>query len=379
MSATSLASLSAHTLAFATTSEVTLDRWIGLCRPGFEGDLAAELTSVLAEEGVGGYARTEVGEGLVEWVAYGLSARELLALRSLPSLQALVFCRQLSLAGPQLTELDPADRASGLVAAAPWSAAEVLVESPAGPAYAGLERLAKRLPGPIRGALGEAGKLSGPQDRKLRLHVTLASGTSAWVGYAPAALSLAEPGGVRRLRRLAGAPSRSGLKLQEAFLHFLSPAERHLAFAGRPTAVDLGAAPGGWTFVLRSLGAEVLAVDNGALDPRLAEDPLVIHVKGDAFTYEPPRTVDWLVCDVVDKPARVVETLARWLRRRWAMRAIFNLKLPMKQRHAAVMDARERLFRILGPRAEEYTFAVKQLYHDREEVTCYAAPRGGDH
>ena len=186
MSATSLASLSAHTLAFATTSEVTLDRWIGLCRPGFEGDLAAELTSVLAEEGVGGYARTEAGEGLVEWVAYGLSARELLALRSLPALQALVFCRQLSLAGPQLTGLDPADRASGLVAAAPWSAAEVLVESPAGPAYAGLERLAKRLPGPIRGALGEAGKLSGPQDRKLRLHVTLASGTSAWVGYAPA-------------------------------------------------------------------------------------------------------------------------------------------------------------------------------------------------
>ena len=70
-----------------------------------------------------------------------------------------------------------------------------------------------------------------------------------------------------------------------------------------------------------------------------------------------------------------METLARWLRRRWAMRAIFNLKLPMKQRHAAVMDARARFFRILGPRAEEYTFAVKQLYHDREEVTCYAALR----
>ena len=42
-----------------------MDRWIGLCRPGFEGDLAAELTTVLAEEGVGGYARTEAGEGLV--------------------------------------------------------------------------------------------------------------------------------------------------------------------------------------------------------------------------------------------------------------------------------------------------------------------------
>ena len=56
--------------------------------------------------------------------------------------------------------------------------------------------------------------------------------------------------------------------------------------------------------------------------PRILSDSR----KGDAFTYEPPRTVDWLVCDVVDKPARVVETLARWLRRRWAMQAIFNLK-----------------------------------------------------
>ena len=134
MSATSLVSLSERTSAFATTSKVSLDRWIGLCRPGFEGDLAAELTSVLAEEGVGGYARTEAGEGLVEWVAYGLSARELLALRSLPALQELVFCRQLSLAGPQLTALDPEDRASALAAAAPWAAAEVLGETPAGPA-----------------------------------------------------------------------------------------------------------------------------------------------------------------------------------------------------------------------------------------------------
>jgi 23S rRNA (cytidine2498-2'-O)-methyltransferase len=353
-----------------------MDRFLGLCRPGFEGDLAAELTVALAEEGVGGYARTQAGEGVVEWVAYGVSGRELLALRGAPSLQNLVFCRQLSVTGPCLENLDPTDRASGLAGGAPWPVADVLVETPPGPAFAGLERLSKRLAGPVRGALERAGRLAGPRDQKLRLHITLTSGTAAWVGYAPVSLSLEEPGGVRRLRRLAGAPSRSGVKLQEAFLAFLTPTERHLTFAGRPRAVDLGAAPGGWTFVLRSLGAEVFAVDHGALAPELADDPLVIHVRADAFTYEPPVPVDWLCCDVVDKPARVVETLARWLRRRWAARAIFNLKLPMKQRHAAVVDARARFFRTLGPRAEEYTFSVKQLYHDREEVTCYAAPRG---
>ena len=64
--------------------------------------------------------------------------------------------------------------------------------------------------------------------------------------------------------------SRSGLKLQ-SLLHFLSPAERHLALRD-DRGGDLGPRPG-WTFVLRSLGVEVLAVDNGALDPRLAEDP----------------------------------------------------------------------------------------------------------
>jgi 23S rRNA (cytidine2498-2'-O)-methyltransferase len=84
--------------------------------------------------------------------------------------------------------------------------------------------------------------------------------------------------------------------------------------------------------------------------------------------------VDWLVCDVVDKPARVVELMARWLRRGWARRALFNLKLPMRRRWAAVSDARARFARTLGPEADAFTMTVRQLCHDREEVTCLARP-----
>ncbi len=48
-----------------------------------------------------------------------------------------------------------------------------------------------------------------------------------------------------------------------------------------------------------------------------------------------------------------------------------NLKLPMKQRYAEVKRLLERIeegFKARGIRVE---IGCKQLYHDREEVTCH--------
>jgi 23S rRNA (cytidine2498-2'-O)-methyltransferase len=67
--------------------------------------------------------------------------------------------------------------------------------------------------------------------------------------------------------------------------------------------------------------------------------------------------------------------MARWLRRGRARRALFNLKLPMRRRWQAVEDARVRFERVLGEAAPDFSLRIHQLYHDREEVTCYAAPR----
>jgi 23S rRNA (cytidine2498-2'-O)-methyltransferase len=351
------------------------DRLVVLCRPGFEGDCAAELTERAAIAGAWGHARTRDDAGLLEFFPGGIAPLDLLATDAFAE---RVFPRQWLAAGPPVDDLPPEDRIGPLLEGWRTPVADALAETADGDEHRSLARLAQRLTGPLRGAFQRANLWVPDEASAPRVHLVLDAGTRAWIGCSPQERSSPSPGGVVRLRTHRDAPSRSALKLEEALSVLLDPTERHLQFAGRQVAVDLGAAPGGWTWVLRREGVEVVAVDNGALAPVLQGDPAVQHVRADAFTWQPlAPPVDWVTCDVVDKPARVVETLARWLRRGWARRALFNLKLPMARRWQAVADARVRFEKVLGERSGEFDLRIRQLYHDREEVTCLALPRSG--
>jgi 23S rRNA (cytidine2498-2'-O)-methyltransferase len=341
-----------------------------LCRPGFEGDAVAELADRATASDTWGHGRTRDGTGLAEF----FPADDPLALLAEPAFAERVFPRQWCATGEAVEDLPPGDRLAPLLEGLTTPVGDAVVETADGDAHRPLGRLVRQLAGPLRGALEARGLLVNSA-RAPRLHVVLDDGARAWLGLSPQGVSSARSGGLVRLRQGRGAPSRSALKLDEALATMLTPEAAHLLFANRPTAVDLGAAPGGWTWVLRRRGARVIAVDNGALAPGLASDPEVEHVRADAFTFEAPAPVDWLVCDVVDKPARVVELMARWLRRGRAKRAVFNLKLPMRRRWAAVADARARFERTLGDAAGDFTLDARQLCHDREEVTCLALPR----
>jgi len=78
--------------------------------------------------------------------------------------------------------------------------------------------------------------------------------------------------------------------------------------------VDLGASPGGWTWVLASLGAHVTSVDKADLAPHIAAMPNVEHLKESAFGLEPRSLdADWLVADIICYPARMLRLLERWL------------------------------------------------------------------
>src|SRR3546814_17919758 len=70
------------------------------------------------------------------------------------------------------------------------------------------------------------------------------------------------PLGIPRLRLHADAPSRSALKLEEALLTLLDDRERARLLREGMHAADLGAAPGGWTWVLTRPGVRVSAIDN---------------------------------------------------------------------------------------------------------------------
>ena len=96
------------------------------------------------------------------------------------------------------------------------------------------------------------------------LHVLFPDGAHAYVGASVAPWASRWTMGIPRLRMPGGAPSRSTLKLAEAFVTFLGDREPEVLRAGM-RAVDLGAAPGGWTWQLARRGLRVTAVDNGPL------------------------------------------------------------------------------------------------------------------
>ncbi len=135
--------------------------------------------------------------------------------------------------------------------------------------------------------------------------------------------------------------------------------------------MDLGAAPGGWSWQLLHDGLHVTAVDNGALAPVVADHPNLEHRCEDGFGFRPKRPVDWLVCDMIEQPNRVAVLMAQWLARGDCQRALFNLKLPMKKRQQSVAECQAAIDDALRDSARPYTLTLRQLYHDRDEVTAY--------
>ena len=333
------------------------DMLVVLCRSGFEAECIAELGSSSADGAT-------TGSGWVT-VPAGPRAGEEAALR-LSRFRGLAFARDRFL-GSAFRIADPSDRVSPLLslAAARGPFGTVWLQHADTEDGRSVGRLCRRLQARFEGGLGKAGLLRGASPR--RLHVLFVDGTHGFIGVSDARNGACWSMGIPRLR-MAGAPSRSASKLEEALLWFLGDDPKGLLAPGM-SAVDLGAAPGGWTWVLARRGLRVSAVDHGHLSAAALDAGVVNYVSADAFTYRPQRAVDWMVCDVVDKPARTAALVQRWLQQRWCRRTVFNLKLPMKQRHAELQRILARLAQDLGPGLR---LEARQLYHDREEVTVFA-------
>lgn len=233
--------------------------------------------------------------------------------------------------------------------------------------------LCRRLSVPLAAAAYRAGLLAPDEPRGLRLHVVFVAATRAWVGTSRAATGSPWPMGVPRLALPRSAPSRSTLKLAEALMTFLTEDERLTLLKPGMRAVDLGAAPGGWTWQLAQRGLSVTAIDNGLLRGGVAHDPLVEHLRADGLNWRPRRPVDWMVCDIVEQPSRIAALVAAWVADGACRRTIFNLKLPMKKRYAEVERCATLIGDALSRRRLRHTLRFKQLYHDREEITGYCA------
>jgi 23S rRNA (cytidine2498-2'-O)-methyltransferase len=168
--------------------------------------------------------------------------------------------------------------------------------------------------------------------------------------------------GQQRMSMDPEAPSRSFLKLEEAFRVFgCEPKEDDVV-------VDLGAAPGGWSHSALKRGASVTAIDNGPLRDPVKSHKKMQHFKVDALTYEyeQENAADWLLCDILEKPSIILDLLHKWLSQKWCRRFIVNFKVGRSDPILLLKEIRDARKGLL-PYCDR--LIIRHLYHDREEIT----------
>jgi 23S rRNA (cytidine2498-2'-O)-methyltransferase len=346
---------------------LSIEGLIAYCRPGFEPDLAAELSHHAGLHGIPAYAKTERNSAYVLMLG---APRE--QLNDAIAYEQLIFARQKYALIDELKELDVGDRITPVLEALGGKGryGELSVEHPDSDDARQLAGLAKAFGNALRPALRKRGLLSEkPNDKLPLLHVIFISNKHLLLASSIADDRSPWPMGIPRLRQDTRAPSRSAMKLDEALLCLLTPAERMNLLQPDMKAADLGAAPGGWSWVLAKHHLHVSAIDNGPMDAEALATGLIEHIRADGFHWQPARPIDWMVCDMVETPSKVARRMAQWFANGWCRNAIFNLKLPMKKRWeetALCLDLFEKQCQ------KPMLIRAKQLYHDREEITVFA-------
>jgi 23S rRNA (cytidine2498-2'-O)-methyltransferase len=172
-------------------------------------------------------------------------------------------------------------------------------------------------------------------------------------------------GGMIHYKKSENDISRAKYKLMEAIEVF------KIELGGFHSALDLGAAPGGWTSVLLEYGLEVTAVDTGDMDARLSKYPNFKFIKSNASELELEKdSFDLMTSDISWNPkntARLINNASAYLKSGGT--AVVTLKFmgdKVRKTIKEVLAIYKEVFEILE---------VKQLFHNREEVTLHLKKR----
>ena len=344
------------------------------CRSGYESDCAAEIQFLANKFGCQGYCKTKPDSGHVLFCTADQTTAQKLYEKI--DFSQLIFARQWFVLYAWLKDLPQQDRISPvidclreIISEFGLTIKQTVIQQSSPEAKDNIQRFVSSLTPLLLKAIKKhlsPAPAEHSHDRSL-LQLCFVDTQQLFLGYLPQGVDWA--GGIPRLKIPASAPSRSYLKLEEALIRFIPEKQREHCLAPGMSATDLGAAPGGWSWLLIQNHLKVMAVDNGPLKTHLLDSGLCTHIRQDAFSYEPGQRCDWLVCDIVDKPLRVLALIRRWLSNRWCHRVIFNLKLPMQQRFRFIQ---KELFPWLQELQRDNlitNWQAKHLYHDRHEIT----------
>ena len=104
-------------------------------------------------------------------------------------------------------------------------------------------------------------------------------------------------------------PSRAYLKLWEFFTLYHKP-----PISGTPV-IDMGACPGGWSWVLAMLGLNVTSVDKAPLEDKILNLPNVHFLQESAFGLNPKSVghIEWFFSDIICYPDRLLKLIKDWM------------------------------------------------------------------
>ena len=150
-----------------------------------------------------------------------------------------------------------------------------------------------------------------------------------------------------------GPPNRAYLKLWEAFTRI----ERMPKKGER--CLDAGASPGGWTWVVSTLDANVVAIDRSPLEKDLMKHPRVDFTHGDAFAMRPGhKRFDWLLSDVACYPEKLFDWIEPWVKSGLVKNFVCTLKFQGKSHYGAI----KKFEKIPGSE-------IFHLFHNKHELT----------
>lgn len=168
-------------------------------------------------------------------------------------------------------------------------------------------------------------------------------------------------GGAVRYKKETNQISRAKFKLLEAEETF------GLDFTQYSNALDIGAAPGGWTSLLLERGLKVTAIDPAELHSSLLQHSKLTYLQQNASAASfSVNEFDLLVCDMSWSPrqmSKLVEDLIYALQSQGT--AIITAKLMHKKSFQTVRE----ICKFLEPKLE--LIRAKQLFHNREELTLF--------
>lgn len=148
-------------------------------------------------------------------------------------------------------------------------------------------------------------------------------------------------------------PSRAYVKLWEFFtVHCLPP-------TASSKVLDLGASPGGWSWVLSQLDLTVISVDKAPLADNIAKIPNITFLQESAFGLDPQhiKEVTWLFSDIICYPERLLTLLKKWMKESTVQNFVCTIKF-QGQANFEIIDEFLKI-----PKSK-----MVHLYHNKHEV-----------